>query len=188
MNVYDFDNTILKGDTEWYFFDYINDNKLLSDLNLKKIAKLFKKRIINNRVYIKNINKYYKIIVKNINNLEENIIKFWEKYKNNIKSFYIKNKKDDDVISSATPAFLLTPIFKYLKINNYIAPEYNFKTYKFNKNFNYGKNKVKNFIKQYGNVQIENFYSDSDSDIGLAKLAKTPIKVTDEKLENWVIK
>lgn len=188
MNVYDFDNTILKGDTEQYFFAYINDKKLLSNNDLLKLAKLYKKRIVNNKVNIFILNKYYRLVIRNIKNIDKVIEVFWIEHKKYIKPFYSKIRRSDDVVSSATPLFLLMPIFRMMKIKNYIAPEFNFKTYKFERNYNYGKNKAKNFVKKYGLNQIDKFYSDSDSDVYLAKIAKTPIKVIENKFEEWIIK
>lgn len=47
---------------------------------------------------------------------EKDVNDFWKEYIGNIKPFYLKQKKDDDVIISASPEFLLKPVCKRLKI------------------------------------------------------------------------
>lgn len=187
MNVYDFDRTILDGDTEEYFFAYINRYKLMPSLKIKRMNRIIKKVVVDKAPFDPNMTKVYKIITKNIKNIPEIIEKFWDEHEHFIKPFYNEIRKDDDIISSATPAFLLAPIFDKLNLKNTIATEYNFNKYTFDNGFNYGEKKVINFRKKYGNVQIDSFYSDSDSDIPLAKCAKKTYKVTGDKIETWNI-
>lgn len=47
---------------------------------------------------------------------EKDVNDFWKEYIGNIKPFYLEQKKDDDVIISASPEFLLKPVCKRLKI------------------------------------------------------------------------
>lgn len=43
---------------------------------------------------------------------EKDVNDFWKEYIGNIKPFYLEQKKDDDVIISASPEFLLKPVCK----------------------------------------------------------------------------
>lgn len=185
MNVYDFDDTILDGDTERYFFAYINKYHLISHFKLRKMNKLIKGRLISEEIYRKNTNIIYKIIAKNIKNLFQIVDIFWEQHTKYVKPFYNKIRKEDDIISSATPSFLLLPIFERMNIKNYIAPEFNFEKMCFDYGFNYGEEKALKFIEKYGENVIDEFYSDSDSDIFMAKLAKKSYKVIGEKIVEW---
>lgn len=187
MNVYDFDNTILDGDTERYFLDFLVNNHLLKGFTLLRFKRLRKVRWINEKIYRKNTNAMYKIIALNINNLDQLIEKFWDEHTHFIKPFYEKMRKEDDIISSASPSFLLLPIFKRMNIKNYIATEFDFDNLRFS-SFNYAEEKVVHFVEKFGSNLIDEFYSDSDTDIYLARLAKKPFKVTGEKIEPWIIK
>lgn len=186
MNVYDFDRTILDGDTEEYFFAYINKYKLMPVLKIKRMNHIIKKVVVHKAPFDPNMTKVYTIIAKNIQNIPEIVEKFWNEHEQFIKPFYDKIRKEDDVISSATPDFLLVPIFARLNLKNTIASVFNFEKCTFDNGFNYGENKVKNFIKKYGKTEIiDEFYSDSDSDLPMARCAKKAYKVTGEKIEIW---
>ena len=187
MNVYDFDKTILDGDTEEYFFAYINKYKLMSFFKIKKMNHIIKK-VVNQKVsFDANMTKVYKIITSNIKYISEVVEKFWDEHQQFIKPFYENIRRDDDVISSATPDFLF-PIFKRLNLKNTIASKYNFKNQTFDNGFNFGENKVFNFVSKYGTTDnIDKFYSDSDSDLPLARCAKHAFKVTGNKIEDWII-
>lgn len=185
MNVYDFDDTILEGDTEVYFFKYINDKLLLKRFKLKKFNKLLADRVISEEVYRANTNKIYKMIALYVKKLESVIEEFWDEHEHFVKPLYNKIRKDDDIITTATPSFLVLPIFKRINIKNYVATEFNFEKLCFDQGFNYGEDKPVKFREKFGNVEIDKFYSDSESDIYMAKIAKKPIKVIGENCVIW---
>lgn len=186
MNVYDFDNTILDGDSEELFFKYINDNNLLSAENLRELNSLTINFVTDQNVYFNNCDKVYSLIAKNIHNLNKIIENFWKQNSCLIKSFYKKIQKDSDVISSASPSFLLTPMMRIIGNKHLIAAEFDFKKLSFNGNYNFGKYKVKNFKKIFPSEYIDIFYSDSDSDLPMAKIAKKAIKVNGNNLKDWI--
>ena len=81
-------------------------------------------------------------------------------------------KENTDVIISASPEFLLKPLEKLLNIEKVIASKVDINTGKLLSKNCYGKEKVKRFQKIYPNKVISSFYSDSLSDIPMARLAK----------------
>lgn len=188
MNVYDFDGTILDGDTEEYFFLFLSKKNIFSDSKAEYLKTLLKARLDIVEKYDEYSNEIYKTLFENIENLDDLIEEFWDLHLKYIKDFYFVKRKPDDVITTATPAFLVEPIFKELQIKNFIAPKFDLEKMCFTKNLNYGSDKVPNFLEVYGENCIDEFYSDSDSDIELAKLAKKPIKVIGEKFTDWIIK
>ena len=112
-----------------------------------------------------------------IKNVDEYIIEFWNKNDFKIKDWYLKQKKEDDLIISASPYFLLIEITRRLKINNLIASNVNKKNGEFLSKNCYGEEKVKRFKEEYKGLKINNFYSDSLSDKPMMNIAKNSFLV-----------
>lgn len=70
-------------------------------------------------------------------------------------------------------------------IENVIASKVDDKTGNFVSRNCYGEEKVKRFKKMYSTEKIDNFYSDSLTDLPLAQLAKSAYMVRGEKLKLW---
>ena len=111
---------------------------------------------------------------------------FWKEYIGNIKPFYLEQKKDDDVIISASPEFLLKPVCERLKIKNLIASKVNMQSGKYTGVNCHGKEKVKRFYEAFPNGKIDSFYSDSYSDSPLAEIADKAFMVDGDKIESWI--
>jgi len=83
--------------------------------------------------------------------------------------WYAIQKKDNDLIISASLDFLLKPIMDMLNIKNWISTKYDVKTGKINGENCYGEEKLKQFRLQFSGHQLEAFYSDSMSDFPMFK-------------------
>ncbi len=183
MNLYDFDNTILKGDSSHKFIRYsLVRHPFIVLWSLIKTLKecikyLFKKSnfgLIKSELfsfvkYIKNFDEYMdKYVLKNI------------KY---VKKFYLDQKKDSDVIISASFEFIIKKYCEYLNIKNVIGTKFDVKKGCIIGNNCKGEEKVRRFYAEYGDKhEILNAYSDSLSDIPMLKLAKNAYIVKDEEL------
>lgn len=177
MNVYDFDGTILRGDTEDYFREYANKNfkiKFRHKVQLKFFDFLFNIKIIDEPHYRVHTYPYFPYIP----NLEENLKKFWDIHEKDIFDYYLKNHRDDDVVVSATPRPLLEEIIKRLKIKTLIATEMDIKTGKVYKKCR-GKSKVTRYNEVFNETPIDNYYFDKDHDMYLMKYAKNGFRVID---------
>ena len=106
-----------------------------------------------------------------IDDFDEQIEKYWDKYEGKISAWYLAQKREDDLIISASPTCIIEPITKRLGVKC-MATEYNREFGVFTNNLMYAKEKAKYMIDQ-GFPVIENFYSDS--------LADTPLALCDEK-------
>ncbi len=184
MNVYDFDGTIYQGDSTFNFYLFC----------LKKHPKLFfniPKQVWYITLYL--FGKYDKTAYKEhfysflgkLENVDTDIEHFWKEQRKKIKNFYLKQQKEDDVIVSASPEFLLQPICKQLGITHLIASIIDKKT-----GTSIGINchddeKVRRFQEIYPTQRIENFYSDSLSDTPLAQTATHAYMVKKETLLKW---
>lgn len=184
MNVYDFDKTI-----------YMNDSSidLIKSLYFKKPYLIFtcgiKSFIAATKYFIfhkgrkEDAKEVFFEILNHFDNKEKVIEDFWDKHIDGIKEFYLKQKKDDDLIISASPTFLIEPICKRLNIKCLASP-LDLNTLKYEGKNCYGEEKV-NVFKKYYDSQIDEFYSDSISDEPLALLAKKAYIVDKNEIKDW---
>ncbi len=187
MNSYDFDKTIYKNDssTDFLLYCILKHPKALS--RVPSIIAGYVKYFILKKGRKEDFKEKAFSIVRYCN-IEEDVEAFWRKNKKKIKSFYIKQKCEDDVIISASPRFLLSPICKELGIKHLICTEVNEKNGKFMSLNCWGQEKVVRFNKEFKNAEVKEFYSDSLSDTPMAKLAKKAFLVKGEKLLPWKYK
>lgn len=183
MNVYDFDNTIYRGETGVDLFKFYlkKDPKLLTMLPtaLKCITK-YKATKMSIDDAVDNYAGFIEDYSQGIEDLEGDIEKFWDKNSSKIKSFYLKQRKDDDVILSACIDVVLEEICRRLNIKNYIATQ----TDESRKlvSFCYRENKVKAFKERYPDAEIENFYTDSMNDKPMIDLARNAFLVKGDRI------
>lgn len=184
MNVYDFDKTIYKNDSTADFFIFCMKRhpailKLMPSITawyirhyvLKKCSKTeFKERIFQFVKYI---------------DYEKDIADFWAKNKRKIKGFYLENQKDDDVIISASPLFVIKPVCDELGIKHLMASNVDVKTGKYDGINCHGKEKVRRYREVFGDTPVQEFYSDSRSDTPLAEIAEKPFLVKGNKIKPW---
>ena len=185
MNIYDFDNTIFDGDSSVKFIKYSLIRHPL--LLIWSFLKCFKESI---KCLLKKSN-FGKIkcelfsFVKYIKNLDEYMKKYVLKYEKNIKKFYLDQKKDNDVIISASFDFIVRPFCEKLGIKYIIATKYDTK-----KGMIIGKNckgreKIIRFNEIFKNSNVNEAYSDSFSDIPMFEIAKKAYLVKKDKIISY---
>ena len=185
MNVYDFDGTIYAGDSTADFIlstiekhpyiipTFIKSGLFFAAYNLNLASKTeFKEKLY--------------AFLQSFENIEDLTNEFWDLNFHKIKKWYLAQKKEDDVIISASPEFLLKPVCKRLGTKNLIASVVD-KTTGFYKGINcFGEEKVRRFNELFTD-KIDNFYSDSFSDKPLAALSKNAYFVEGDVLIKWHI-
>lgn len=185
MNCYDFDKTIYNGDSTFHFYFYC----------LKHYPRIIKWLFYQGWVFFLYVigfynktqfkERFYKFF-KSIDNIELVVERFWDEKIVNIKQWYLDNKRDDDIIISASPEFLLRPICRRLGIKKLIASKVDCKSGKYTGLNCWGEEKVKRFYAEYPNGEFTRFYSDSLSDTPLANLASNcSYIVIDDTLIPW---
>ncbi|MEG0239388.1 MAG: HAD-IB family phosphatase [Anaerorhabdus sp.] len=184
MNVYDFDETIYDGDSTRDFVFYLVKKYPKTLLVLPKVG------IKGIRYVLKNISKTeFKTNVysmfKYIPNIDKELELFVDNHMHCIKRWYIEQQKEDDVIISASPEFLLQPFMDKLGIRYLIASKVNKFTGEYRGLNCYGEEKVVRFDQELNRNDIDKFYSDSYSDDPMAKLAKQAFLVKGNQLVKW---
>ena len=183
MNVYDFDGTIYNGDSTVDFFRYaLKKNPALIRFLPRQLAAivLYKlKRIDKTR-----LKEHFFCFLRGIDapRLTES---FWDAHQRNIFDWYRKQQQADDVVISASPEFLLRPICKRLGIVHLIASEVDSSTGAFSGENCRGEEKVRRFEREFAAAHIERFYSDSRSDLPLARRAEQAFLVKKGTVNNW---
>ena len=210
--LFDLDNTLLRGDSDYEWTKYLVENDLIDE-------KKFKKR--NDKYYIQykegnlNINEFLSFqlgLLKKFTLIELNLIynKFFEiKIKPMITADSLalikKHKNDLKVIITATNSFITKPICDFFQIEELIATIPEIKKNGFTGRVIgtpcFGKGKVDRLNEWMKNKNLEwkgfkksFFYSDSINDLPLLELVNKPIAVNpDPKLKsiakkrNWHI-
>ena len=184
MNVFDFDGTIYDGDSSVDFWLFCLKKK-------PSLIRFFPRQISG--VYLYKIGKISKEEFKGrffsffeaFPDIDIFVKKFWDKKQYKIKEWYKKRQREDDCVISASPSFLLYEICLRFGIRNLIATEVDRCTGEIIGNNCHDKNKPKFFLERFGNVEIDEFYSDSISDEPMAILAKKAFLVKREKIYDW---
>lgn len=185
VNVYDFDNTIYNGDSTADFIIY----------SLKKHPKIFLtlpntfKAFIKFYVFKKGSKTQFKEILYRLLkycDIESDVPAFWETHMKNIKKWYLDSKKENDVIISASPEFLLEIPCENLGIKYLMASRVDPHTGLYYGENCHGEEKVRRFYEKFPeNIKVDNFFSDSYSDTPLAKIASKSYIVKGNNLLDW---
>ena len=185
MNVYDFDKTIYDGDSTVDFYKYCLKRYPVIYKKIPEVVWfgiLFKLKITKKKEFKSRFFKFAALIP----NLDEAVSDFWSKSKCKIKKFYLDTQKEDDVIISASPTFILDEICRILKIKHLYATNVDLKTGRIIGENCYGEEKVRRFFEAgYEKDSIDEFYSDSLSDSPLAEISKKAFIVKKEELIPW---
>lgn len=185
MNVYDFDETIYYPNSFADFLIWYSKKHpgvwVNSFPKVLWAAFLFKRGKIPAYLFLR---KAFGLL-GTIDDLDTQIERFWDEKEKNISAWYLAQKKNDDLIISASPDCIIGPIAKRLGVK-YVATEYAVEQGVFVNNLMYGKEKSKYIIDNDFPV-IDNFYSDSLSDTPIALCAEKAHIVTNkaQKVEDW---
>ena len=183
MNTYDFDETIYSGDStrDFYFYSIKKDITLLRFLPKQGFYFLKYMFGIINKTAFKE--KFY-IFLTGIKDINKEVELFWQKNIVKIKPWYYEQKRDDDIIISASPEFLLKPVADKLGFT-LIASRVDKTCGKTTGENCYGKEKVIRLTEYMPNAKIDAFYSDSLSDSPLADISKDAFIVRGSEFIQW---
>ncbi len=186
LRVFDFDNTIYDGESGMDLF--LHFLRLDTKGVFKYIPKFFegflkyKKGVITIDEVINKYGAFLKEYCDNFaDSMEKEFERFWDLNEHKIKSFYLNIHNEDDVIVSACPESLLKIICDRLEIKNYICSKVNFSTGEIQQ-ICYKDKKVSLFKEKYGDVMIDEFYTDSVSDMPMIDISRNAYMVSGEDI------
>lgn len=185
LDVYDFDDTIYNGDSSIDFLLYAVKKK-------KQILIYFPKILIYmllSFLHIVSIEKFKEVyfeFVKKINNVEKFIDEFWTQKEGKINQFFLENikTKEENYIISASPEFLLKPYISKFNNVKLIATKFDNNGKIIGKNCK-GEEKVKLIKEEEKDFVIDNFYTDSITDLPLVNISNNSYLVSKGTVENW---
>ena len=185
MNVFDFDETIYRGDTGRNFYRYILRKHPRLWWRVPKglaVAAGFAVKILSSAQFK---DGFYPTFFPYID-VERESKEFWElqKRQGRIKQWYLDMKQSSDVITTASPECLVRPIVEELGVK-LIGAEVDMATGRLVGRNNKDSEKVKNFRAVYPKAAIDEFYSDSRSDDPMAELAKRAFIVRGDRILPW---
>ena len=183
MNVYDFDNTILRGDSSALFFGWclMRTPRMWLDIPAQAVnGLLFLLKIKPKQAFKQRMFGYLKFI-----DADEAVAAFWRDMLSRVKPWYREAHRPDDVVISASPEFLIRPACDALGIRHVLGSPVDPRDGTFHGPNCHGPEKVRRFRELWPDAQVENFYSDSHSDDPMAALAEHAWLVRGERLSPW---
>lgn len=186
MRVFDFDNTIYDGESGLDLFLHFlrKDTKGV----LKYVPKFFKGflKYKHGSITIDEVIFEYGSLLKEYcekfaENIENEFENFWDLHEQKIKSFYLDIQNDDDIVVSACPESLLKIMCERLGIKHYICSQVDFNIGEI-KLICYKDKKVDLFKEIYGDTEIDEFYTDSPSDLPMIEISRNAYLVKGDKV------
>lgn len=170
INVYDFDNTIYRGDSSYDFFRHCATKYPRTLLGAACALPWLLGMLLGAAEKTKAKERFYRYL-RHVPEIEEEVERFWQTHDHNLKNWYFAQKREDDLIISASPVFLLEPLARRLNLR-LIASRVDAKTGRYEGENCHGEEKARRMRETYPETQIARFYSDSKNDLPLARLAR----------------
>lgn len=172
MNVFDFDKTIFFPDSSAEFIKYcLRRYPRYFKANIGGIASSAMQYAAGGKSDPTPLKEQLFSFLRFVPEAEKLAEEFWSAHIDGIAHWYRDISRDDDLVISASPEFLLRPISKKLGFE-LIATQMDPHSGQITGRNCRGEEKVRRFREKYPDGVIDDFYSDSLSDLPLAKLAK----------------
>ena len=185
MKVFDFDNTIYRGESSVDFTFYmIRHNKkilryvptILFSLAGYKLCLMKKEKLTSI------INNFFEGVLDGKTSPAVYVKPFWKTHARKLDRKMLKRIGSDDIIITASPVFLIDGIREKLNTEKIIGSEVDFEQKKIIW-FNFGDNKVKRYRELYSDREIDAFYTDSDNDKDMMEISREVFIVKRHKCE-----
>ena len=170
MNGYDFDDTILKGNSMFRFSLFCTARLpyLVLFVPVLLVASLLHAvRILNKYRYLHMVSLFVALVPRT----ERFVSKFWDKNMKHIKKWYLEQRRDDDVVISASPQFLAGEACRRLGIRCVGTP-LSPRSARLHGKQVYAAQKVETYKEVFGDTPLATYYSDSLTDTPMFKLAE----------------
>jgi putative flippase GtrA/phosphoserine phosphatase len=185
MNVYDFDGTIYDGDVSIDFFLFTLRTTKRPWLALPRIFSSFLGYFLG-RLTIEELKQAFFSLLKYLDDVDEHLEKFWKRHESKIKQIFFRPAGEMNVIITASPEFLVSPVYQRLGYSYLIGTIFDLKSFKILGNNCEGIEKVTRLKLLFPNSFVTNkFYSDSTKDKPLADIAEEAYYVKGSEILEW---
>jgi hypothetical protein len=184
MNVYDWDNTIYRGDSTADFVLWLYVHRPLTLLSVFRTAGcgiLYGVHLMKKQTFKQNL--YHMFVF--VKDMDQTADAFVEGHMDHVKEWYLVQQKKDDMVISASPEFMIRRFCAKLGIVHVLASQVDPKTGRYTGLNCHGEEKVRRLKEVENNTDIEEFYSDSISDAPLAALAEKAYLVKGDQRRVW---
>lgn len=184
MNVYDWDDTIYRGDSTFGFVKYLYVKKPMTLLSIPRTAVcglLYVLHLMPKLTFKQNL--YHMFVF--VDDMEKTVEEYTSSHLDHVKQWYRDHQQEDDVVISASPEFLIRSFCEKTGIRTCMASRVDMHTGRYDGLNCHGEEKVRRFYEVFPEGKIAEFYSDSYSDTPLARLAKEAFIVKDDDLLPW---
>lgn len=187
MNVYDFDKTIINDDSSKLFLQYCFE--IMPRVFLKKpwekVSSLM--AYIRERETVEAFKESMFAFLRYVPDPGRLVQEFWDKNMWRIEDYYKELRRNDDLIISASPEFLVRPAAERLGAQ-VIATDMSLYSGKISGINCRGEEKVRRFRIDFPDAYVESFYSDSLSDQPMAEIAEQAFLIVDHQPQPWPFK
>lgn len=184
MNAYDFDQTIFQPDSSYSFVMFClkrHPQALLKTLpGIASVGLKFLMKKANTKVLKEQVFSF----LADLEDVDAEVSAFWRLHRANLEPWYLSQRRDGDLIISASPEFLLRPIADELGAE-LIATVMDKHTGRILGENCHDTEKVRRFREVYGDTEPERFYSDSLSDSPMACISKSAFLVDKGDISPW---
>ena len=187
MNVYDWDNTIYRGDSTADFVLWLYVHRPLTLLSIFRTAGcgiLYGLHLMKKLTFKQNLYHMF-VFVKDMDGTAD---EFVNSHMDHVKQWYLDQQKADDMVISASPEFTIQRFCHKLGIASVIASVVDPRTGRYTGLNCHGAEKVRRLKEETAHASIEEFYSDSRSDAPLAELAEKAYLVKGNDRLAWPAK
>lgn len=183
VNVYDFDKTILPYDsTEAFFAFCLRRWPRVAGPALGAVPYAAGMKLgLTDKTRAKEV--FYRFLTC-VPDIDAAVKEFWDGHMRDIGDWYLERKRPDDIISSASPDFLLRPVARELGVRLIASRVDRYSGWTLGMN-NHGEEKVRRLGREFPGAEVDEFYSDSLSDTPMAKIARRAFIVKDGELFPW---
>lgn len=184
MNAYDFDGTIYDGDStrDFIAFCALRHPGVLARVPRAVLALCAHAlgRLSRDKAKGRCLR-----VLSAVPDLEKEVSAFWDSHISKMMQWYLDQRQEDDLVISASPAFLVEEACRRLEIGRPIATNVDVRTMRMVSPNCRGGEKVRRLDTELPGAQIEAFYSDSASDEPLARVAERAYRVCRGKVLPW---
>lgn len=184
MNTYDFDKTIFYPDSSVCFYRFCLRRYPAAVLPTVRESLHAARQYGRGELSVKALKEQVFSFLAQIPDIDRAVTDFWRHNERRIGAWYLRQKRDDDLILSASPRFLLQPVCDKLGVE-LIATEMDKHSGKISGENCHDHEKVRRFYLRNPDGHTENFYSDSMSDSPMAEIADRAFLVKKHRLSPW---
>jgi phosphatidylglycerophosphatase C len=184
LDLFDFDGTIYRGDSSVDFLWFCIRRKPSLSRYLVPVPATLALHLLGlvDRTTLKEM---CFALLRGIEDLSTVLSAFWSARRDRIAGWYLAREHGSDVIVSASPEFLLTPICAMLGVSRLVATIIDGSTGRVEGRNCRGKEKLARFREAFPDAQIRDFFSDSRADGPLAAAAQHAYRVSGDRVSGW---